>query len=57
MNENATTRITKVEAVALPVTDQDRAVEFYLGKLGFENGAMCRSGRACAGSRSHHRER
>lgn len=30
------TRITKVEAVGLPVTDQDRALEFYLGKLGFE---------------------
>ena len=28
--------ITKVEAVGLPVTDQDRALEFYLGKLGFE---------------------
>jgi len=28
--------ITKVETVGLPVTDQDRALEFYLGKLGFE---------------------
>jgi catechol 2,3-dioxygenase-like lactoylglutathione lyase family enzyme len=35
MSENRT-RITKVEAVALPVADQDRALEFYLGKLGFE---------------------
>jgi catechol 2,3-dioxygenase-like lactoylglutathione lyase family enzyme len=29
-------RITKVGAVGVPVTDQDRAVEFYVGKLGFE---------------------
>lgn len=36
MNEQAGTRITGVEAVALPVADQDRAVEFYLGQLGFE---------------------
>ncbi len=36
MNEKAKTRISKLEAVALPVTDQDRAVEFYVGKLGFE---------------------
>jgi catechol 2,3-dioxygenase-like lactoylglutathione lyase family enzyme len=36
MNEAARTRITRVEAVALPVTDQDRAVEFYVGQLGFE---------------------
>src|SRR6266702_4284419 len=30
------TRITKVGAVGVPVADQDRAVEFYVGKLGFE---------------------
>jgi catechol 2,3-dioxygenase-like lactoylglutathione lyase family enzyme len=30
------TRITKVGAVGLPVSDQDRALQFYLGKLGFE---------------------
>jgi catechol 2,3-dioxygenase-like lactoylglutathione lyase family enzyme len=36
MNEQAGTRITRVEAVALPVTDQDRAVEFYVRELGFE---------------------
>jgi catechol 2,3-dioxygenase-like lactoylglutathione lyase family enzyme len=35
MSENRT-RITKLEAVALPVADQDRALQFYLGKLGFE---------------------
>jgi catechol 2,3-dioxygenase-like lactoylglutathione lyase family enzyme len=32
----ATTRITGVGTVGVPVTDQDRAVEFYVGKLGFE---------------------
>ena len=31
-----TTRITGVANVGVPVTDQDRAVEFYVGKLGFE---------------------
>jgi catechol 2,3-dioxygenase-like lactoylglutathione lyase family enzyme len=28
--------ITRVSTVAVPVSDQDRAVEFYVGKLGFE---------------------
>jgi catechol 2,3-dioxygenase-like lactoylglutathione lyase family enzyme len=31
-----TTRITGVATVGLPVTDQDRALEFYVGELGFE---------------------
>ena len=31
-----TTNITAVGTVAVPVTDQDRAVEFYVGRLGFE---------------------
>ena len=30
------THITQVGTVIVPVTDQDRALEFYLGKLGFE---------------------
>ena len=30
------TRITRVGTVILPVSDQDRALEFYLDKLGFE---------------------
>ena len=30
------TRITGVGTVAIPVTDQDRALEFYVGQLGFE---------------------
>ncbi len=30
------TRITKVGTVMVPVSDQDRAVEFFVEKLGFE---------------------
>jgi lactoylglutathione lyase len=36
MNDETNTRITQVRTVGVPVTDQDRALEFYLGKLGFE---------------------
>jgi catechol 2,3-dioxygenase-like lactoylglutathione lyase family enzyme len=40
MNDTAsTTRITQVGTVFVPVTDQDRALEFYLDKLGFEKRA------------------
>jgi catechol 2,3-dioxygenase-like lactoylglutathione lyase family enzyme len=30
------TRITQLRTVGVPVTDQDRALGFYVGKLGFE---------------------
>lgn len=30
------THITEIGTIGVPVTDQDRALEFYLGKLGFE---------------------
>ena len=33
------TRIRQVATVFVPVADQDRALEFYLGKLGFEKRA------------------
>jgi catechol 2,3-dioxygenase-like lactoylglutathione lyase family enzyme len=33
---SGTTRITGVGTVGVPVTDQDRALQFYVGKLGFE---------------------
>jgi catechol 2,3-dioxygenase-like lactoylglutathione lyase family enzyme len=37
MTETAkTTHIKQVGTVFVPVADQDRALEFYLGKLGFE---------------------
>jgi len=35
MPSTATTRITGVRTVGVPVTDQDRALEFYVGTLGF----------------------
>ena len=31
-----TTRIVGVGTIGVPVTDQDRALEFYVGRLGFE---------------------
>lgn len=36
MNEENSTRITEVRTVSVPVMDQDRALAFYQGKLGFE---------------------
>lgn len=33
---NATTRITQLATVMVPVSDQDKAIDFYVGKLGFE---------------------
>lgn len=33
---HAKTHVTKVGTVMVPVSDQDRAVEFYVEKLGFE---------------------
>ena len=32
----STTRITHIGTVVLPVADQDQALEFYVGTLGFE---------------------
>ena len=34
MNDQAKTQITGVHTVGVPVTDQDRALEFYTGTLG-----------------------
>jgi catechol 2,3-dioxygenase-like lactoylglutathione lyase family enzyme len=34
-----TTRISKVGTVVVPVSDQDRAIEFYVDTLGFEKRA------------------
>lgn len=37
MTETTTgTHVTHLGTVLVPVTDQDRALEFYVGKLGFE---------------------
>jgi catechol 2,3-dioxygenase-like lactoylglutathione lyase family enzyme len=36
MSEQTRTHITGVRTVKIPVTDQDKALEFYTDKLGFE---------------------
>lgn len=36
MNEQTSTPITGVLTIGVPVTDQDRALDFYLANLGFE---------------------
>ncbi|QSE92935.1 VOC family protein [Rhodococcus pseudokoreensis] len=36
MTEDSKTHINGVHTVAVPVTDQDRSLEFYVGTLGFE---------------------
>jgi len=36
MNAQTKTQIVDVGVVGVPVTDQDRALEFYVGTLGFE---------------------
>jgi lactoylglutathione lyase len=36
MNEETKTAITGVRTIGVPVTDQDRALAFYVEKLGFE---------------------
>jgi lactoylglutathione lyase len=39
------TRITQLGTVIVPVSDQDQAIEFYTGKLGFETRADIPFGR------------
>jgi predicted enzyme related to lactoylglutathione lyase len=36
MSEHTTTKICDVGAVAVPVSDQERSVRFYIERLGFE---------------------
>jgi catechol 2,3-dioxygenase-like lactoylglutathione lyase family enzyme len=36
---DTSTRITQMTTVVVPVSDQDRAIEFFTGKLGFEKRA------------------
>jgi catechol 2,3-dioxygenase-like lactoylglutathione lyase family enzyme len=36
MSEKTKTQITDVHTVGVPVTDQKRALDFYVGRLGFE---------------------
>jgi catechol 2,3-dioxygenase-like lactoylglutathione lyase family enzyme len=35
-NTQTKTHITQVGTIGIPVTDQNRALDFYVGKLGFE---------------------
>ena len=51
------TTITDIGTVGIPVSDQDKAVEFFVGTLGFEKRLDVRMGRASAGSRSRPRAR
>ena len=39
-------RISQVATVIVPVSDQDRSIDFYTGKLGFEKRADIRMGEA-----------
>ena len=36
MTSSTKTRVNKVGTVVIPVSDQERAIEFYVGALGFE---------------------
>jgi catechol 2,3-dioxygenase-like lactoylglutathione lyase family enzyme len=36
MPDTTTTHISQIGTIIVPVSDQDRAIEFYTGKLGFE---------------------
>ena len=38
-NTTTSTRISQIGTVVIPVSDQDRAIEFYVEKLGFEKRA------------------
>jgi catechol 2,3-dioxygenase-like lactoylglutathione lyase family enzyme len=43
---DTSTRINQVATVIVPVSDQDRAIEFYTGRLGFEKRADIPMGEA-----------
>jgi catechol 2,3-dioxygenase-like lactoylglutathione lyase family enzyme len=43
---DTSTRISQVATIIVPVSDQDRAIEFYTGKLGFEKRADIPMGEA-----------
>ena len=49
------TMIDQVRTVSVPVSDQERAKDFYLNTLGFELRQEAPSVTACAGSRSRRR--
>jgi catechol 2,3-dioxygenase-like lactoylglutathione lyase family enzyme len=45
-SSETSTRISQVSTVIVPVSDQDQAIEFYTGKLGFEKRADIPMGEA-----------
>jgi len=49
------THITQVGTVIVPVSDQDRAIDFYVEALGFEKRADVPSATATAGWKWHRR--
>ena len=58
MNEESNTTITDLRTVGVPVTDQDRALAFYVEKLRFEKRLdALASSSAAAGSRWRPRRR
>jgi catechol 2,3-dioxygenase-like lactoylglutathione lyase family enzyme len=54
MNTTTTSRINTLGVVCIPVSDQDKAIEFYVDTLGFEKRADIPFGNGFAGSRSRH---
>ena len=56
-NTASATRITQVGTVFVPVSDQDRAIEFYLDKLGFEKRANFSYGEGWRGEQVYRRAR
>ena len=51
MNQQTRTHITQVRTAGVPVADQDRALDFYVGVLGFEKRIDAPFGPGHAGSR------
>ena len=49
--------ITDIRTVGVPVTDQDRAIDFFVGTLGFDKTRTRRSTTPPVGSRWLHRAR
>ena len=47
-----TMHITDIRTIAVPVTDQDQALQFYRDGLGLETASTCRTATTSAGWRS-----
>lgn len=51
MSKQSVMKITRVRTIGVPVSDQDRALDFYLATLGFAKRIDVTLGADCAGSR------